>query len=126
VGDDWTAPVCIPKLLARTGAAEFFEIVFPLSTDRAASRYDRDLAVPCHLMRGGPSRTMKHYQCYYYKCDRPGVIFIGLNGGDSHWICFFHYTKWNADRARFLAQGLPCEMEELGELFCDKRFNRVL
>jgi hypothetical protein len=25
-----------------------------------------------------------------------------------------------ADRARFIAAGLPCEMQELGELLCDK------
>lgn len=31
-----------------------------------------------------------------------------------------------ADRARFLADGGGCDMQELGELLCDKRFNRVL
>jgi hypothetical protein len=48
------------------------------------------------------------------------VLHIGLNGGDSHWICFYHLNKWNADRARFLAAGLPCEMLELGELLCEE------
>jgi hypothetical protein len=39
-----------------------------------------------------------------------------VDGGDSHWICSHHLNKWNADRARFLADGGGCEMEELGEL----------
>ena len=48
----------------------------------------------------------------------PGTIHIGMNGNpDSHWICFRHYYKWNADRARFIADG-GCEMQELGELLC--------
>jgi hypothetical protein len=28
-----------------------------------------------------------------------------------------------ADRARFLADGGGCDIQELGELLCDKRFN---
>jgi hypothetical protein len=63
---------------------------------------------------------MKDHDCCYYRCPRPGVLHIGLNGGDSHWICFYHLNKWNADRARFLAAGLPCEMLELGELLCEE------
>jgi hypothetical protein len=29
-----------------------------------------------------------------------GLHEIGVNGGDSHWICFRHLGKWNADCAR--------------------------
>ena len=29
------------------------------------------------------------------------------------WVCRFHYDRWNADRARFLADRLGCQMEEL-------------
>jgi hypothetical protein len=47
------------------------------------------------------------YPCCYYDCPEPGAIHIGRNGWDSYWICFFHFGKWNADRARFLAEGLP-------------------
>jgi len=54
------------------------------------------------------------WECCYYKCDRPGTIYIGENGNpDTEWICRFHRDKWNSDRARFLAEGLPCAMEEL-------------
>lgn len=57
---------------------------------------------------------MKQRQCCYYKCERLGTIFIGANGNpDTDWICAFHQSKWNADRARFLLQGLPCEMKKL-------------
>jgi len=61
-------------------------------------------------------KTMTHYACCYYQCPEEGVIHIGENGGDSHWICFFHYKKWTADRGRFLADGGGCEMQELGDL----------
>ena len=40
---------------------------------------------------------------------------IGVNGGDSHWICFRHLQRWNQTRTRFLADGGGCEMLELGE-----------
>jgi hypothetical protein len=43
-----------------------------------------------------------------------------MNGADSHWICFYHLEKWNADRARFLADGGGCKMQRLGELLCDE------
>lgn len=57
---------------------------------------------------------MKHHDCCYYKCDRPGTIPIGENGNpDTEWICAYHRDKWNADRVRFLADGLLCEMKEL-------------
>jgi hypothetical protein len=45
-------------------------------------------------------------------------------GGDSHWICFLHYQACHNTRARFLALGLRCEMEELGELVCPEHFSR--
>jgi hypothetical protein len=38
----------------------------------------------------------------------------------SHWICFRHLEKWNADRARFLADGHGCQMQKLGEPLCDE------
>jgi hypothetical protein len=63
---------------------------------------------------------MKDFDCCYYRCARPGVLHIGFNGGDSHWICFYHLNKWNADRARFLADGGGCKMQRLGELLCDE------
>ena len=57
---------------------------------------------------------MKHHNCCYYECDRPGVIFVGENGNpDTEWICAYHRDKWNGDRARFLADGLGCQMQEL-------------
>jgi hypothetical protein len=60
---------------------------------------------------------MKDHACCYSECPEPGTIHIGTNGNpDTHWICWVHYYKWNADRARFLADGGGCEMEELGEL----------
>lgn len=59
---------------------------------------------------------MKDHNCCYYNCPEPGTIHIGPNGGDSHWICWVHYYKWQAQRARFLADGGGCAMEELGEL----------
>jgi hypothetical protein len=61
-------------------------------------------------------RTIEDQDCCYYECPEPGTIHIGSNGGDSHWICWVHYHKWNADRARFLADGGGCEMQRLGEL----------
>ena len=57
---------------------------------------------------------MKQHDCCYYKCDRPGVIVVGENGNpDTEGICAYHRDKWNRDRARFLAEGLPCQMKEL-------------
>jgi hypothetical protein len=53
-------------------------------------------------------------ECCYANCPRPGTIHIGENGNpDTQWICRFHRDGWNADRARFIADGLLCEMEEL-------------
>jgi hypothetical protein len=59
---------------------------------------------------------MTTHACCYHQCPEPGTIHIGVNGGDSHWICLRHLDRWNQDRARFLADGGGCEMEELGEL----------
>ena len=57
---------------------------------------------------------MRHHDCCYWKCPEPGTIYIGENGNpDTEWICAYHYDKWHADRACFLADGLPCQMEEL-------------
>jgi hypothetical protein len=70
---------------------------------------------------------MKDRDCCYINCPEPGTIHIGENGNPrTHWICFCHYDKWNADRARFNSDGGRCEMEELGELLCDKCYNTVL
>jgi hypothetical protein len=55
---------------------------------------------------------MRH-ECCYHNCPRGSVVHIGANGGNSHWICFRHLEKWKQTRARFLAAGLPCAMEEL-------------
>jgi hypothetical protein len=63
---------------------------------------------------------MKGHNCCYHNCPEEGTIHIGVNGGDSHWICWRHLSRWNQTRARFLAAGLPCEMRELGEPLCDK------
>lgn len=56
--------------------------------------------------------------CCYHQCPEPGTVYIGPNGGDSHWICFRHLNRWNQKRARFLADGGGSEMEKLGELPC--------
>lgn len=57
---------------------------------------------------------MTHHNCSYWKCPRPGTILIGENGDpDSEWICVYHRDKWNADCARFLADGFPCQMKKL-------------
>ncbi len=62
---------------------------------------------------------MKDHPCCYFNCDQPSAIHIGVNGNpETHWICFRHLDKWNANRARFLADGPGCEMEELGALLC--------
>ena len=58
---------------------------------------------------------MKDHNCCYYNCLEEGTSHIGTNGNpDTHWICWVHYDKWNADRVRFLADGGGCAMEELG------------
>ena len=55
--------------------------------------------------------AMRH-DCCYANCDRPGTIYIGENGNpDAEWICVYHYDKWHADRDRFIADRVPCEME---------------
>ena len=62
------------------------------------------------------SKTFKEQNCCYYDCPEPGAVHIGPNGGDSHWICFRHLDRWNENRARFLADGGGCEMQQLGEV----------
>lgn len=55
-----------------------------------------------------------NHDCCYRRCARPGSIFIGETGDpDSQWVCDFHSHKWHVDRARFLADGIGCEMKEL-------------
>ena len=56
------------------------------------------------------------HSCCYADCPEPGTFHIGVNGGDSNWICLLHLDRWNQNRARFLADGSGCEMQELGEL----------
>lgn len=52
--------------------------------------------------------------CCYHKCENPGTIYIGETGNPhSQWICVPHYDRWYADRARFLSDGLGCQMEEI-------------
>ena len=34
-----------------------------------------------------------------------------------------HYFNWNADRARFFADGDGCEMQRLGEMLRDECYN---
>jgi nuclear transport factor 2 (NTF2) superfamily protein len=58
--------------------------------------------------------SMNDHPCCYYQCHRTGTIHIGENGNpDTQWICGFHRDRWNADRARFIADVCGCEMEEL-------------
>jgi hypothetical protein len=68
---------------------------------------------------------MRDHNCCYYNCPEPGTIHIGANSGDSRWICWRHLDRWNQTRARFLADGDGCEMEELGELLCDGCWDEV-
>jgi hypothetical protein len=67
-----------------------------------------------------PYIAMEDHECCYIECPEEGTIHIGANGGDSHWICFRHPEKWNADRDRFLADGGGCEMQRLGELLDER------
>ena len=58
--------------------------------------------------------SMNGHPCCYFDCPEPGTIHIGVNGNpSSHWLCFYHFNLWHAHRARFLADGDGCEMEEL-------------
>jgi hypothetical protein len=66
---------------------------------------------------------MRRDYCYY-QCPEQGAIHIGLNDGDSHWICFFHYTKWNAQRARFLAMGFHARYKNWGNCCAGEHFSR--
>ena len=71
------------------------------------------------------SKTLKERNCCYYNCPEPGAIHIGVNGGDSHWICWVHYDKWNADRDRFRRDGRGCEMQRLGKLLCAECWEKI-
>lgn len=67
-----------------------------------------------------PTISINH-ACCYANCAEPGTIHIGPNGNpDTHWICPHHLNRWNANRARLIADGGGCEMEELGEPLCDE------
>jgi hypothetical protein len=68
---------------------------------------------------------MTDHPCCYYQCPEPGTIHVGKNGGDSHWICFYHFNLWHETRSRFIAQGVPCEMQELGDLLCKECWDEV-
>ena len=59
---------------------------------------------------------IRDHNCCYYNCPEAGTIHIGVNGGDSHWICWRHLNRWNQARARFLADSGGCAMQRLGEL----------
>jgi hypothetical protein len=53
-------------------------------------------------------------RCCYYKCGRPGTIYIDANGyRDAELDMCIRRDKWNADRARFIADGPPCQTREL-------------
>lgn len=68
---------------------------------------------------------MKNHDCCYYQCPEEGVVHVGINGGDSHWICWRHLNRWNQARTRFLADGGGCAMQELGELLCAACWHEV-
>jgi hypothetical protein len=63
---------------------------------------------------------MQDHDCCYHDCPHEGIVHIGENRGDSHWICCLHLDHWNANRARFLRDGEGCEMQPLGEPVCDE------
>jgi hypothetical protein len=63
---------------------------------------------------------MKDHICCYINSPEPGTIHIGVNGGDSPWIRFCHYDRWNATAPASSADGGGYEMQGLGELLCDK------
>jgi hypothetical protein len=45
------------------------------------------------------------------ECKRQGKHTI--DRFNPQWVCRFHYDRWNDDCARFLADRLGCQMEEL-------------
>jgi hypothetical protein len=72
-------------------------------------------------IKGAESEQRAHnmmtvHACCYHDCLHEGIVHIGENGGDSHWICCLHLDHWNANRARFLSDGGGCAMQRLGEL----------
>lgn len=75
---------------------------------RATSSLDPDIrALACALLAKGLNELRKKV----LGRKRQGKHTIDrLN---PQWVCRFHYDRWNADRARFLADRLGCQMEEL-------------
>ena len=58
--------------------------------------------------------------CGRYRLSRRKQLVEGKRLGkhtidrfNPQWVCRFHYDRWNADRARILADRLGCQMEEL-------------
>lgn len=68
---------------------------------------------------------MKNHDCCYYQCPQEGVVHVGINGGDSHWICWRHLNRWNQTRARLISDGGGCAMQQLGELLCAACWHEV-
>jgi hypothetical protein len=68
---------------------------------------------------------MKDHNCCYDQCLEEGMIHIGVNGSDSHWICWRHLDRWNQTRARFLADGGGCAMQRLEELLDQECWDEV-
>lgn len=94
-----------------------------LGTPEAVSK----LGETARINRGLRFRAIRttHHDCCYINCPRLGMIHISENGNvDAQWISSFHRDRWNADRARVLADGGGCEMRELGELLCEECWGR--
>ena len=67
-------------------------------------------------MKNNVTPTSTDQTCCYADCPLPGTYYIGTNGNPgTQWICVRHLERWNQTRARFLAEGGGCEMEELGD-----------
>jgi hypothetical protein len=105
--DDRTASLCGQTLPEMAGAEKL------LGAPEKASRLGKASRIVGGLGFLRTSR-MTHHDCCYYKCEQRGAVFIGANGNpDTDWICAYHRDKWNADRSRFIEDGLPCQMKEL-------------
>jgi enterochelin esterase family protein len=57
------------------------------------------------------TQTKERYPVLYLQRKRQGKHTI--DRFNPQWVCRFHYDRRNADRARFLADRLGCQMEEL-------------
>jgi hypothetical protein len=101
------APIIAKPLEPRTTVP--VKPVKPLSANQAKRQIKALKASSQHHM-------MKDHNCCYHQCPEPGTIYIGPNGGDSHWICFRHLERWNQNRVRFIADGGGSAMEELAAL----------